>query len=447
VNLAGLLTDIGHSLRESFAMLWETLWALVVGFALSGAIQAFVSREEMQRRLGDHRPATVARASVYGMVSSSCSYAASAMARSLIGRGADFVAAMVFLFASTNLVIELGVMLLVLIGWQFLVAEFAGGVIMILLLAAAGSLWLRGRTVVAARAAAERGSDPRPLDGALAARPWHERIRSGAGWADAATYTVSDLRMLRTELVIGFAAAGALAELVPIHVWDDVFFHGHGWLTTIENVLVGPLVAVVSFVCSVGNVPLAAALWKGGISFGGVVSFVFADLITFPLLLVYRKQYGGRMALRMLVLFWAIMALAGLVTEGLFRVLGLVPTTRPAVVAPTALRWGPTTVADLVAIAGLAGMFWLRHNRERLGGGDGYAVDPVCGMQVARRQAPAWIVADGERSYFCSERCRDRYVSERARRTGVVDSHKVVGRGRMGPDKRRRPDAPGARTP
>ncbi|HLI45082.1 MAG TPA: permease [Acidimicrobiales bacterium] len=411
-----LLVDLGRSVREAFYMLWATLWALVLGFGLSGAIQAFVSRDAMQRRLGDHRPSTVARASAYGMVSSSCSYAASAMARSLFVRGADFLAAMVFMFASTNLVIELGIVLAVLIGWQFVAAEFVGGVMMITLLVALGSLWLRGRVVVRARAAAESAAGDEGQDAgtelALERQGWRRRMRSAGGWADAAGYTMSDLAMLRREMAVGFLVAGFLTVLVPAHLWSDVFIRGHGIWTSIENAAVGPFVAVISFVCSVGNVPLAAALWKGGISFGGVIAFIFADLIAFPLLLVYRRQYGGRVALRLLGLFWLVMSLAGFVTGYLFDALGLVPTTRPGVVVGDTLRWGWTTALDLAALAVFATLYWLYRNRDRLGGGAGYAKDPVCAMQVEVANAPARAVHGSLQVYFCSEHCRDRFMAE-----------------------------------
>jgi len=411
-----VVIDIGHSLREGFSMFWDTLWALVLGFALSGAVQAFVSREEMQRRLGDHRPATVARASFYGMVSSSCSYAASALARALFVRGADFLASMVFMFASTNLVFELGIVLVVLIGWQFVAAEFIGGVIMIALLVMAGGLWFRGRALDEARTTAENGQNVHHHhgadDGELQREPWRRRLRSRAGWADAASYTMSDLGMLRREMVIGFTVAGFLAVLVPDHVWNDVFIQGHGFWTSLENVIVGPFVAIISFVCSIGNVPLAAALWKGGISFGGVVSFIFADLITLPLLLIYRKQYGRRMTVRMLAVFWGVMSAAGLITEYLFRALGWVPHSRPRVIAGDTLRLNYTTVLDILALVVFAGLYWLSHNRERLGGGAGYATDPVCGMQVEIRHAPASSEHNGHREYFCSDHCQARFVKD-----------------------------------
>lgn len=416
------LVDVGRSLREAFYMFWDTLWALVLGFGLAGIVQSFVSRRTMQRHLGDHSPASVVRASLYGMVSSSCSYAASAMARSLFARGADFLAAMVFMFASTNLVIELGIVLAVLIGWQFVAAEFVGGAIMIVLLVALGALWLRGRAVVEARAVAERSTGDHAhgssAEEALERDGWRRRMRTAGGWADAASYTMGDLTMLRRELAIGFTVAGFLSVLVPAQVWSDVFVRGHGFWTTLENVIVGPFVAVISFVCSIGNVPLAAALWRGGISFGGVTAFIFADLIAMPLLLIYRKQYGGRMALRLLGLFWIVMSAAGLVTQYLFDLLGLVPSSRGGVVVGDTVRWNWTTFLDIAALVVFGVLYWLYRNRERLGGGDGYAMDPVCGMQVEVAHAPATALHGGQHLYFCSEHCRHRYLAGPGQVTG-----------------------------
>ena len=277
-------------------MFWETLWALILGFTLSGAVQAFVSKDEMQRVMGDHRPGRRSRATGFGMVSSSCSYAATAMAKSLFQKGADFVTAMVFMFASTNLVVELGIVLIVLMGWQFAAAEFVGGPIMIVLLALTGGFVVRGDAGRAGTRgpASSRHDDERATTTQLpSARPWRRSCRRAA--PDGRTppsYTIADITMLRRELVIGYGVAGFLAVLVPMHVWNDVFVQGHGFWTSVENVIVGPFIAFISFVCSIGNVPMAAALWHGGISFGGVISFIFADLIALPLVLIYRKYYG-----------------------------------------------------------------------------------------------------------------------------------------------------------
>ncbi|MGO9964626.1 MAG: permease [Acidimicrobiales bacterium] len=415
----GWLDAIGRGLREGFFMFWETLWALVLGFTLSGVVQAFVSRRAMQAKLGDHGPAAVARASGYGMASSSCSYAASAMAKSLFVKGADFVAASVFMVASTNLVIELGIVLVVLMGWQFAASEFVGGIIMILALALGGGLFLRGRLVVEARqrlaGTREHDRDQEPEDSALQRAPLATKLRSKAGWVDAASYTIADLTMLRRELVIGFTVAGFLAAVVPSGVWGVLFLHGHGGWTTLENVAVGPLIALASFVCSIGNVPLAAALWQGGISFGGVVSFIFADLISFPLLLVYRRYYGTRLMARMLLVFWCVMSLAGLVTEVMFRAAGLVPAVRPRLVAPAHFSWDYTTYLNIVFLAVFALGYWAYRNRARLGGDGGHAIDVVCGMQVEVANAPAFTVQAGKRLYFCSDRCRVRFEADPGR--------------------------------
>jgi len=376
------------------------------------------------------------------MVSSSCSYAASAMAKSLFAKGADFVAAMVFMFASTNLVIELGIVLVVLMGWQFAVSEFVGGIVMIVLLATLGALWLRGRVVTEA-AARLRGTESGQgghgherengdrngqghehgagMAGGATRLPWSQRLRSASGWADSATYTMTDLTMLRRELLIGYTVAGFLAVLVPTSVWQAVFVSGHGVWTSIENALVGPLVAVVSFVCSIGNVPLAAALWHGGISFGGVIAFIFADLIAFPLLMIYRRYYGTGLMLRMLAVFWALMSTAGLLTGALFGAAGLVPTRRPAAVAPAHFSWNATTYLNLVFLVLFGVLYWVYRHRERLGGDGRYARDPVCGMLVEQAQAPASLVHGGERHWFCSDHCADRFAARAA--PGRTDAH------------------------
>ena len=409
----GLILD---SLRMAFFMFWDTLWPLIFGFGLSGVVQAFVSRSQMQRVMGDHRPRTVAVASVLGAVSSSCSYAASAMAKSLFQKGADFTAAMVFMLASTNLVIELGLVLWILIGWQFALSEYVGGIIMIGLLAVLARFFFRPVIVEQARKhLAERqlvaAVDDSMPDASDAAPPLARRFRSPAAWADAASYTMADLVMLRKEMVIGYLVAGFLAVLVPNSVWNAIFFHGHGVATSIENVIVGPLIAIISFVCSIGNVPLAAALWKGGISFGGVVSFIFADLITLPLLLIYRRFYGWAMTLRILAAFWLVMAVAGLATEFLFGAAGLVPAVHPTQVVQPSFEWNYTSFLNVLFIGAFAVLYWLYRNRVRLGGGARYAIDPVCGMQVERQLAPASVRHGDQIVFFCSDRCRDRFAA------------------------------------
>ena len=418
-----VLDNIWASLREGFFMFWETLWPLILGFTLAGAVQAFAPREQMERVMGDHRPRAVARASGLGMVSSSCSYAATAMGKSLFQKGADFVTAMIFMFASTNLVIELGIVLFVLMGWQFAAAEFVGGPIMIILLALTGSWVIKRQLAERARRRLQSGMIGGPDHDAMVGvsherqaelerTRWSVKLRSRGAWADAASYAVADATMLRRELVIGYGIAGFLTVMVSNEVWNSVFLKGHGFWTTLENVIVGPFIAIISFVCSIGNVPMAAALWHGGISFGGVIAFIFGDLITIPLLLVYRKYYGRRLTLRLLLWFWAVMSTAGLITELLFDAAGLIPHNRATTVVETSFHWNYTTFFNF-AFIGLAGyLYWLYRNRERLGGGAGYATDPVCGMQVQTANAPAHLTQEGHEHYFCSDHCAQRFAAD-----------------------------------
>jgi hypothetical protein len=416
-----VLGPVGASLREGFFMFWETLWALVLGFTLSGIVQAFVTRGAMGRALGGSGARTVGKATFLGMVSSSCSYAATAMAKSLFAKGADFTAAMVFMIASTNLVIELGIVLALLLGWQFTASEFAGGFLMIAAFAVIARFFFPASLVDGARARLRAGGgggahDHQALTGISDADqdaadrvPVRVRVRSLAGWSDAASYTMADLTMLRKEMVIGFGVAGFLAVLVPDAVWAHVFISGNGLWTNLENAVVGPFIAIVSFVCSIGNVPLAAALWKGGISFGGVVAFIFADLITLPLLLIYRKYFGRRLMLRILVSFWIVMSVGGLAVQYLFDAVGLSPTSRPTEIAPTTFALNYTAVLNVIFVGFFLVLYYLHRNRARFGGGVGYATDPVCGMQVETASAPANVVHDGLTAYFCSDHCRERF--------------------------------------
>jgi YHS domain-containing protein/uncharacterized membrane protein YraQ (UPF0718 family) len=316
-------------------------------------------------------------------------------------------------------VVELGVVLLVLMGWQFAAAEFIGGPIMILLLVLLGGVVFTRRLTDPARARLEPSSAPAQGHDHTS---WNEKARSKAGWSDAASYTMADLTMLRRELVIGYVVAGVLAVVVPVTAWNDVFFHGHGAWTVLETALVGPVIAFISFVCSIGNVPLAAALWHGGISFGGVISFVFADLVTLPLFLIYRKFYGNALAVRLLLVFWAVMAAAGLIVEGLFAVTGSIPSRSNGDVAPSRLAWNYTSFLDVAALALFAGLYWLHRNRARFGGGQGYAIDPVCGMQVQTANAPASRHHAGMTYWFCSDRCADRFADEPTRHLATPPS-------------------------
>ena len=351
-----MLGPIGHALSLAFAMFWEILWALILGFALSGAVQAVASKAEMSRLLPDDSPRSLATACGLGAASSSCSYAAVALARSIFRKGANFTAAMAFQFASTNLVIELGIIMAVLLGWQFTVAEFVGGPLMIALLALLFRATLRRRLVEQARDQADLGVAGRMeghagMDMAVSGGSIWSRLRSPAGFTATSQYFVMDWASIWVDVAVGLLVAGALAAWVPQHFWQGLFLEGRPLAAKLWGPLVGPLVSVLSFVCSIGNVPLAAVLWNGGISFGGVVAFIFADLIVLPVLSIYRRYYGWRMAGFLLLTFYAAMVAAGLVVELVFGAVGLVPAERAAKVVEASVTWNYTTVLNLVFLA------------------------------------------------------------------------------------------------
>ena len=336
------------------AMGWEILWPLILGFALSGVIQAVVRREQVTRLLEGDSPRNLAWATGLGAASSSCSYAAVALARSLFRKGASLTGAMAFEIASTNLVIELGIILALLMGWQFTLAEFIGGPIMIVLVALAFRLWMRGRIVEAAREQADRGiagsmEGHAAMDMSVQGEGtlW-QRLFSRDGLTSVAHYYVMDWASVLRDIVLGLLIAGAFAAWIPTH-WLQVFFLADDpTASKIWGPLIGPLVAVISFVCSIGNVPLAAVLWNGGISFGGVISFIFADLIIVPIILIYRKYYGTGAALRITGIFYLAMAGAGYVVELVFAPLSLVPDQRSARVVEASFNWNYTTWLNVV---------------------------------------------------------------------------------------------------
>jgi len=340
---------ITHALRITGSMTWEITWALILGFALSAIIQAVVRKATIVRLLGDDRPRTLTVAALLGAASSSCSYAAVALARSLFRKGANFTAAMAFEIGSTNLVIELGIILWLLMGWQFTLAEFIGGPIMIVILAVLFRRFLKPHLVHEAREEADRGvagsmEGHAAMDMAVAGDgSFWRRLLSRAGFTSVSHVFVMEWAAILKDLVIGLFIAGAIAAWVPDSFWQHFFLADHPLLAGIWGPLVGPLVAVLSFVCSIGNVPLALVLWKGGISFGGVASFIFADLIIIPILNIYKKYYGKRTAWFVLWTFFVAMAGAGYVVELLFNGLGLVPGHDGMAVMSEGVKWNYTT--------------------------------------------------------------------------------------------------------
>jgi len=381
-------------------MAWEILWALCLGFLLSSVVEAVVSKAQMSRLLPDSSAKTIVKASALGAASSSCSYAATALARTLFRKGADFIAAIAFQFASTNLVVELSVLLAVMLGWQFMAAEFVGGPIMIALLVAMLRAVLRPRVIEAARAQAERGLTGRmeghaAMDMSLHEGTFWQKITSRRGVTATSHYYWMDWYSLAPDIALGLVISGILAAFVPTSFWQAFFLSGHPVLARVWGPLIGPLVAVLSFVCSVGNVPLAAVLWNGGISFGGVIAFLFADLLILPILNIYRKYYGLKVAAILAGVFYLAMAGAALVVEGLFAALHLIPTERHVAVMRETIRWNYTSVLNVAFLAVSAALlvrFLKTGGPAMLREMGGAAVDPMAETPSCCHEEPAAVV-------------------------------------------------------
>jgi uncharacterized protein len=392
--------QIGQGLWNAFQMAWEVWWALVLGFLFSAMVQAWAPRGRLEHALGGRGPRELTLATGLGAASSSCSYAAVAIAKSLFQKGASLASAMAFQFASTNLVFEIGIVLWIFLGWQFTLAEFAGGFLLIVL------MWIGIRVLVSRR------EEERARERALAADTGHlhesasgSRALSLDGWADVAQNFRGDWGMLWKEIIGGFLIAGFIA-LLPKAVFNDLFLTGTGGAPQlIENVVVGPLVAVLSFVCSVGNIPLAAVLWGGGISFAGVIAFVYADLIIVPLVLVYGRYYGWRLTALIVGLMFGAMVVAALAVDGIFSAAGLVPEKRPSIESITerGISWNYTTALNIVFTFVAAALFGLTLRRA--------ARDPVCGMSVDRGKALS-AEHHGRRYFFCGPGCRSKFEAE-----------------------------------
>ncbi len=358
------MTPILKALSLSFAMGWEILWALVLGFLLSAIVQAIIRKSTIAKVLPDDSAKTLAIATALGAASSSCSYAAVALARSLYRKGANFTAAVTFEIASTNLVIELGIIMAILLGWQFTLAEFIGGPIMIIGLAVLFRLTLRRDMLKIAFAQANMGlkgsmEGHAAMDMSVKGRePFWRRLLSGDGFTAVSEYFVMDWTAVLRDIIGGLLIAGAIAAWVPPTWFASLFLTSDPLLSKLWGPLIGPFISVISFVCSIGNVPLAAVLWNSGISFGGVISFIFADLIIIPILLIYRKYYGTKMALYKFATFYIAMVVAGYTVEILFGLFHLIPTTRHALVLEAAVTWNYTSVLNIVFLAVAAALLY-----------------------------------------------------------------------------------------
>jgi uncharacterized protein len=406
------LDTIGDGLSNAFLMAWQVWWALVFGFAISAVVQAWVPRTRIERALGGDGPRPVALATGLGAASSSCSYAAIAIAKSLFAKGASAASALAFQFASTNLVIELGVVIWVLIGWQFTFALFVGGLVLIVLMTVLLRLFITKRLEAQAREHAQKAEAAHQHHAAGGQLTLRQRLTSVASWSDVAHNFRNDWSMLWKEIMAGFLLAGFIG-LLGNDFFNGLFVqHAPGGLKLAENVIVGPIIAVLSFVCSIGNVPLAAVLWSGGISFAGVIAFLFADLIVIPIVLIYRKYYGNAYTVRIVALMFVTMILAALVVDGLFGVLHVIPDTRP----PRADIFSSVKVdyklfLNILGAAIFAALLGLTMRRG--------ATDPVCGMKVDRHKALRTRTPDGN-AFFCSQDCRDTWERDHADASAVT---------------------------
>jgi uncharacterized membrane protein YraQ (UPF0718 family)/YHS domain-containing protein len=405
-----VIEKIGDGLWNAFQMAWEVSWALVLGFLLSGIVQAWVPRARMERALGGRDFRSVALATGLGAASSSCSYAAVAIAKSMFQKGASLANAMVFQFASTNLVFEIGIVMWIFLGWEFTLAEFLGGLILIVLMWIGIRLFVTRRVEAEAREhALEAESGHEHHSAGSEGLSWRRRLTSVGAWSDVAHNFRGDWEMLWKEITAGFLIAGFVA-LLPMSFFNGLFItDAPAWIRIPENVVVGPLVAVLSFVCSVGNVPLAAVLWAGGISFAGVIAFIYADLLIIPILLIYRRYYGTRVAALVAGIMCGAIVLAALVVTGVFGLAGLIPETRPDVDSITSrgIEWNYTTFLNIVFFGVAAALIGLTL-REGVR-------DPVCGMTVDRSKTPFRSEWGGQTYYFCGEGCKSRFDADPVR--------------------------------
>jgi uncharacterized membrane protein YraQ (UPF0718 family)/YHS domain-containing protein len=390
-------------LANALRMAWEVWWALVLGFALSGIVQAWVPRKQLQAALGGRGARQAALATGLGAASSSCSYAAIAIAKSLFEKGASLVSAMAFQFASTNLVFELGIVLWLFIGWRFTLAEFVGGLVLIAVMWVALRLLVsreREEEIREIAAAADAGHVHPTASSEL---PLRRKLVSLQAWSDVAHNFRSDWQMLWKEIGAGFLIAGYIA-LLPAGFFNGLFITDEpGPLRIAENVLVGPIVASLAFVCSIGNVPLAAVLWAGGISFSGVVAFLFADLLIPPIIAYYRKVYGGRFAALLVAVMGGSVVVAALAVDGLFSLAGLLPSHRPSVnsIAERPVAWNYTSVLDILFAFVFVALLALTFRRG--------VKDPVCGMTVDRHSGTPTSIYAGKTWHFCSAHCKRRF--------------------------------------
>ena len=365
-----LLDRISEALLMAFGMFWQVGWSLVLGFTISAMLQAVVSKETMSRALGRAGIREIALATLAGAASSSCSYASASVSRALFKKGAALLPSLAFIFASTNLVVELGIVLYLLMGWQFMAGEWIGGVVLIIILSFVVRITYPARLVEQARRHPEPGGGHDHGDTAEAGGSVWEKLARRETWLHVAQSFRMDWSMLWKDLALGFLIAGALSVFVPNGVWQTLFVQGASpWIQAPANALLGPLVAILSFVCSIGNVPMAAVMWGAGVSFGGVLAFLYADLIVLPLLDVYRRYYGWKMAAYIAGVFYVTMVVSALIMDVAFNALGWIPQQRPSTQAEMVhFSFNYTFWLNLAFAVLAAGLFMLARRQPMTSG-------------------------------------------------------------------------------
>ncbi|WP_178915455.1 permease [Natronomonas gomsonensis] len=434
-----MIEGIFEALRIGVGFLWTAAWAIIMGLTITSLVQVYVSKERMAQVLGDGDLSGLTKATAFGAASSGCSFGAVAIGKGLFKKGAHAVNFLAFMFASTNLIVELGLMILILLGWEFLLAELLGGLILIAVMAVIVHLTLpetlfdevretlnerdRESGITEDPTCGMEGKDEYALttDGGETLKfcsegcmetyrqetssrgGWRDELLSWGGWYKIANQYRKEWSMIWKDIIAGFLISGFVIVFVPQWVWNTLFIQGDGLLVTAENAIMGVIIAVLSFVGSMGNVPFAVALWGGGVSFAGIIAFVYADLITIPVLNVYRKYYGWKIMLYILGVFFVTMAFTGFLMELLFDALGIVPDLAGGETATeqTYFELNYTFYLNLIAFA-LSG-FLLYVYRRGLGAPGQYR-DPVCGMRTDDDGPSA--SHDGTTYYFCSKACK-----------------------------------------